>query len=184
MINKSALNRSKAIALTTTGLALGLVWLNWPRRDLRVSTDPKWLQVTEFIRSADEVKTYATTEDIESEAQLAAALQANPNRGELVKITGRSELLDHLAILPQLPGDEIAVAACFCPHHFVFAKKGNTTLRIDICYGCGSSRVKSTRKELTDNFPIKPDAKQDSGMVFGIQAGGHEEGFGCRYFGG
>jgi hypothetical protein len=154
----------------------------WPRRDLRVSTDPKWVQVVQFIRSADEVKTFFTKADIESETQLTNAI--HQNNGELRTLSDRKKLLDHLTILPQLPTDDNSVAACFCPHHFVFAKKGNTTLRIDICYGCGSSRVKSTRKELTDNFPIKPDAKQDSGMVFGIQAGGHEEGFGCRYFGG
>ena len=52
-------------------LALGLyTFTSWPRRDLRVSTDPKWLQVVQFIQSADEVKTFATKADLESEAQL------------------------------------------------------------------------------------------------------------------
>jgi hypothetical protein len=86
-------------------------------------------------------------------------------------------------LLPQIPGDEIAVAACFCPHHFIFATKGKATLRIDICYGCGSCRIKSIDKNLASSFPIKFDAKVDSGAVFGLLAGGHEEGFGCGYFG-
>jgi hypothetical protein len=172
----------RAIAVGTL-LTFGIIANHfWPRRDLRVSTDPKWLQVVEFIRSADEVKTFATKADLESEAQLTNAVKLNS--GELRTVTDRKLLLDHLALLPQIPGDEIAVAACFCPHHFIFATKGKATLRIDICYGCGSCRIKSTDKILTSSFPIKFDAKVDSGAVFGLLAGGHEEGFGCRYFGG
>jgi hypothetical protein len=181
MINKSAMNRSKAIVLITMGLALGLVWLNWPRRDLRVSTDPKWLQVTEFIRSADEVKTFATKADLESEAQLTKAVKQR--NGVLRTVADRKPLLDHLAILPSIPGSESPPAACFCPHHFVFAQKGKATLRIDICYGCGSCGVTATDKNLVGGFPIKHDAKRDTEEVFGLKAGGHEEGFGCRYFG-
>jgi hypothetical protein len=118
----------------------------WPRRDLRVSTDPKWLQVVQFIRSADEVKTFATKADLESEAQLTSAVKQNS--GELRTVTIRKLLLDHLAILPSIPGNESPPAACFCPHHFVFAKKGKATLRLDICYGCGSCGVRSTEKIL------------------------------------
>ena len=157
-------------------------FFNWPRRDLRVSTDPKWLQVVEFIRSADEVKTFATKADLESEAQLLAAVKDNPNRGQLRLVTDRKLLLDHLALLPSIPGEESPAAACFCPHHFVFASKGKVTLRIDICYGCGSCGVRSTDKNLANSFPIKSDARADSGEIFGLQAGGHAEGFGCRYF--
>jgi hypothetical protein len=152
----------------------------WPRRDLRVSTDPKWLQVIQFIRSADEVKTFATKSDLESEAQLINAVKQNG--GELRTVTDRKRLLDHLALLPSIPGDESPPAACFCPHHFVFASKGKATLRIDICYGCGSCGVRSTDKNLANSFPIKSDARVDSGPLFGLQAGGHAEGFGCRYF--
>jgi hypothetical protein len=180
MINKSTMNRPKAIILITLGIALGLGCLNWPRRDLRVSTDPKWLQVTEFIRSADEVKTFATKADLESEAQLTKAVKQR--NGVLRTVADRKPLLDHLAILPSIPGSESPPAACFCPHHFVFAKKGKATLRLDICYGCGSCGVRSTDKNLAGGFPIKSDARVDSGALFGLQAGGHAEGFGCRYF--
>jgi hypothetical protein len=159
MINKSTMNRPKAIILITLGIALGLGCLNWPRRDLRVSTDPKWLQVTEFIRSADEVKTFATKADLESEAQLTKAVKQR--NGVLRTVADRKPLLDHLAILP---------------------KKGKATLRLDICYGCGSCGVRSTDKNLAGGFPIKSDARVDSGALFGLQAGGHAEGFGCRYF--
>jgi hypothetical protein len=171
----------RAIAVGTL-LIFGIIANHyWPRRDLRVSTDPKWLQVVQFIRLADEVKTFATKADLESEAQLTNAVKQNG--GELRTVTDRKLLLDHLALLPQIPGDEIAVAACFCPHHFIFATKGKATLRIDICYGCGSCRIKSIDKNLASSFPIKFDAKVDSGAVFGLLAGGHEEGFGCGYFG-
>ena len=174
--------RLRAIAVGTL-LIFGTVANHYsPRRDLRVSTDPQWVQVVQFIRSADEVKTFATKADIESETQLTNAI--HQNNGELRTQNDRKELLDHLTILPELPGDPVEVAACFCPHHFVFATTGQTTLRIDICYSCGSCRVTSTDKNLVNNFPIKYDAKQDSGAVFGLEAGGREEGFGCRYFGG
>ena len=170
----------RAIAVGTL-LVFGIIANHyWPRRDLRISTDPKWLQIVQFIQTADEVKTFATKADLVSESQLTNAV--NHNNGELRMVTNRKLLLDHLAILPSIPGSESPPAACFCPHHFVFAKKGKATLRLDICYGCGSCGVRSTDKNLASGFPIKSDARADSGAVFGIQAGGHAEGFGCRYF--
>lgn len=175
-LNRRALTVGALLVLGVTANQL------WPRRDLRATTDPHWVQITQFIRSADEVKTFATKADLESEVQLASAIQQT--NGELRTVADRKPLLDHLAILPQLPGDPVEASACFCPHHFVFAKQGDATLRIDICYSCGSCRVTSNEKQLAGNFPTKSDAKQDSAAVFGIQAGGHEEGFGCRYFGG
>ncbi len=170
----------RAIAVGTL-LIFGIIINHyWPRRDLRVSTDPKWLQVVQFIQSADEVKTFATKADLESGAQLTKLVKEKS--GEVRIVTDRNPLLDHLAVLPQIPGDDIAVDACFCPHHFIFATKGKATLRIDICYGCGSCRIKSTDNNLAGSFPIKFDAKGDSGAVFGLLAGGHEEGFGCGHF--
>ena len=170
----------RAISVATVLILGAIAYYNWPRRDLRVSTDPKWIQIVQFIQTADEVKTFATKADLESEAQLTSAVKQNS--GELRTVTNRKLLLDHLAILPSIPGIESPPAACFCPHHFVFAKKGKATLRLDICYGCGSCGVRSTDKNLAGGFPIKSDARVDSGALFGLQAGGHAEGFGCRYF--
>lgn len=171
---------ARAIAAGITLLLALTAFYSWPRRDRRPSTDAKWLQVIEFIRTADEVKTFATKQDLESEKQLIHALREA--KGALRLTTDRQPLLDHLAILPQLPGDPVEAAACFCPHHFVFATKGRASLRIDICYTCASCRVKSTDKRLAGDFLIKSDAKEDSRFVFGLGAGGREQGFGCRYF--
>jgi hypothetical protein len=128
------------IILVVMSIAL-MVVLVMTKRKPNVYDHSKWNPVFEFIRTADSVETVSTTYDAFEYKHppidiLKYLEKFDPNGHHGIVRISPDDLLKLASMIRNMPDETLPTAACFCPHHFIIAKKGNEQIVVSLCYKC------------------------------------------------
>ncbi|MEI7987312.1 MAG: hypothetical protein WCI55_16950 [Armatimonadota bacterium] len=145
------------------------------KREPNVYDAYQWNPVFEFIQKAEKVETVATTFDNLAydtpPKDLSTFLKSKePDGQHLVQVISSEQRSNFLTLFKKLPHDGGERAACFCPHHFVFASNGSEKLIIAICFHCSAIWVHGS-KEFSSG--IREVDKDNLGKAFGIDLSPH-----------
>ena len=162
--------RRNAVFINVTLMLVAFIVLSLSKPREPNVYGPEWNPVFNFIQTADKVEAVATTYDgfeyKNPPADILATLNKfDPKGHHMVKDVKPASRGDLVKILKTIPDKVDDVAACFCPHHYIIARKGKEEIVVSICYSCGGIGVSGA---ITASAGLRKETAGDLSKFIGL----------------
>lgn len=126
-----------------------------------VSVNQNWIKLIDKVKTAKRVTTVATFEESLSDKRILKNVERPEDGFIVLEVKNREALYSFLQRAEG--GDPMAVAACFCPHHFVVIDE----IVIALCFGCGGLSASRGKEDIFSGH-VSPVPDRSLQSVFGL----------------